>query len=95
MKLFLSAGNTLSEACYEHVHLFHSFIAQLIHRYLVITYDTQHSVCLSHLSSHLEKKCLINPEVHALTLSSNQTLFPIYAPVQVKKVLIYDCCLLY
>jgi len=95
MKLFLSAGNTLSEVRYEHIHLFHDFIPQLIHSFPVIIYDTQNSVCLSHLSSHLEKKFLINTEVHALTLSSNKTLLPIYVPVKVKKVLIYDCCLLH
>lgn len=95
MKLLLSAGNTLSEVCYEHAHLFDSFIPWSRHSHPVITCDTQNSLCLSHLSSHLEKKFLINPEVHTLTYCSNQTFLPIYEPVKVKKVLIYDGCLLY
>lgn len=85
MKLSLSVGNTLSDVCYEHVHLLHGFIPWLIHCHPVIMYNTQSSLHLSHLLSPLEEKFLVNPEVHAQAFCSNQTFLPIYLPVKSQK----------
>lgn len=90
--LSLSAGNTLSDECYKHVYLLHGLIPWSIQSHPVIIYDTQSSLHLSHLSSPLEK-FLVNPDMHALTFCSSQTLLSTYLPVRVRKFLIYDSLL--